>query len=68
MPGSRPDPSSPQTPLPDQLGGAMQLDVEIGLLTGVSVGLTYEANEKHNIILDLVMIRIIFYWGSTGRY
>jgi hypothetical protein len=46
----------------------MQLDVEIGLLTGVSLGLTYEANEKHNIILDLVVIRIIFYWGATRRY
>jgi len=50
------------------MGGVMQLDVEIGLLTGVSVGLTYEANEKHNIILDLVVIRIIFYWGVTGKY
>ena len=49
------------------MGGTMQLDVEIGLLTGVSVGLTYEANEKHNIILDLVMIRIIFYWGIANK-
>ncbi len=68
MPGSRPDLSAAQTLPPQQWGGAMQVDVEIGLLTGVSVGLTYEANEKHNIILDLVMIRIIFYWGVTGKY
>ena len=43
----------------------MRVDVEIGLLTGVSVGLTYEANEMHNLILDLVVIRMIIYWRKA---
>jgi len=43
----------------------MQLDVEIGLLTGVSVGLTYEANETHNVILDLVIVRILARWADV---
>lgn len=45
----------------------MRVDVEIGLLTGVSVGLTYEANEMHNLILDLVVIRMILYWQRTDQ-
>lgn len=46
----------------------MRVDVEIGLLTGVSIGLTYEANEMHNLILDLLMIRMIFYWRRAAKH
>ncbi len=45
----------------------MRVDVEIGLLTGVSIGLTYEANEMHNLILDLLMIRMVFYWRRADQ-
>jgi hypothetical protein len=45
----------------------MRVDVEIGFLTGVSVGLTYEENEMHNIILDLLVIRMILYWQKATK-
>ena len=43
------------------------MTVEIGLLHGLSLGLTYAETDEHHIVLDLFVLRFIFSWGEVVR-
>jgi hypothetical protein len=43
------------------------MTLEIGLLNGLSIGLTYvETDEKH-VVLDIFVLRLILSWGEAAR-
>jgi hypothetical protein len=44
----------------------MQLDIEVGLLTGVSLGITYERHVGHVIVIDLVFLRCVLSFGPEA--
>jgi hypothetical protein len=41
----------------------MELVIELELLCGVSLGLTYEKVDKHVVTIDLVFLRLIVGYG-----
>jgi hypothetical protein len=44
----------------------MQLDIEVGLLAGVSLGITYERQVGHVIVIDLVLLRCVLSFGPEA--
>lgn len=40
------------------------MSLAIGLLNGMSIGLTYAENEGHHVVLDILVIRFILSWGE----
>jgi hypothetical protein len=43
------------------------MTLEIGLLHGFSLGLTYAETDEYHIFLDLFVLRLIFSWGEVVR-
>ena len=41
------------------------MSLGIGLLNGLSIGLTYAETEEHNIVLDVLCLRFILSWGGV---
>ena len=40
------------------------MSLAIGLLNGLSIGLTYAENDGHHVVLDILAIRFILSWGE----
>jgi hypothetical protein len=40
------------------------MSLAIGLLNGLSIGLTYAENDGHHVVLDILVIRLILSWGE----
>jgi hypothetical protein len=40
------------------------MSLAIGLLHGLSIGLTYAENDGHHVVLDILVIRFILSWGE----
>ena len=40
------------------------MSLAIGLLNGLSIGLTYTENEGHHVVLDILVFRFILSWGE----
>ena len=41
----------------------MELVIEVGLLCGVSFGITYERLQKHTVFIDFVFLRLVVAYG-----
>jgi hypothetical protein len=41
----------------------MELVIEVGLLCGASVGITYERLQKHTVFIDFVFLRLVVAYG-----
>jgi len=48
--------------LAHQVGAVMSLG--IGLLNGLSIGLTYAEIDGHHVVVDILMFRFILSWGE----
>ena len=44
-------------------GFFMELVIEVGLLCGVSFGITYERLQKHTLFIDFFFVRLILGYG-----
>jgi hypothetical protein len=44
-------------------GFFMELVIEVGLLCGVSFGITYEQLQKHTLFIDFLFFRLIIGYG-----
>ena len=44
----------------------MELEIELGLLCGASVGITYEKLQKHTLIIDVVFLRLVLGYGPEA--
>ena len=42
----------------------MELVIEVGLLCGVSFGITYERLQKHTVFIDFVLLRLVVAYGQ----
>ena len=47
-------------------GLVMELDIELGLLCGASVGITYEKLQKHTLIIDVIFLRLVLGYGPEA--
>lgn len=41
----------------------MELILELELLCGASIGITYDRDEKHSVTVDLLLLRLIVSYG-----
>jgi hypothetical protein len=41
------------------------MSLGIGLLNGLSVGLTYAETDGNHVVLDILMFRLILSWGDS---
>jgi hypothetical protein len=44
----------------------MELVIEVGLLCGVSFGITYERLQKHTLFIDFFFLRLMLAYGPEG--
>ena len=44
----------------------MELVIEVGLLCGVSFGITYERLQKHTVFIDFVFLRLVVAYGPEA--
>ena len=44
----------------------MELEIELGLLCGASVGITYEKLQKHTLIIDVIFLRLVLGYGPEA--
>ena len=47
-------------------GFFMELVIEVGLLCGVSFGITYERLQKHTLFIDFFFLRLMLTYGPEA--
>jgi hypothetical protein len=40
------------------------MSLGIGLLNGLSIGLTYAETDGHHVVMDILLFRFILSWGE----